>query len=31
MPDHGWGWVQLDLLRNPYPLLERVCASVRQG
>ena len=25
MPDHGWGWIELDLLRNPYRLLERVC------
>jgi murein DD-endopeptidase MepM/ murein hydrolase activator NlpD len=25
MPDHGWGWIELDLLRNPYQLLERLC------
>jgi len=31
MPDHGWDWIRLDLMENPYELLSTVCASVRQS
>ncbi len=31
MPDHGWDWIKLGLMENPYQLLSVVCASTRQG
>ncbi len=27
MPDHGPGWIRLDLLDNPYELLTRICGT----